>query len=58
METELEGNNHEDMEETKDNVPDVAEEIEVYEGSEWCKNPAQLAQFSEKLAEHVKKHSK
>ena len=40
------------MKEMKNNVP------EVYKGPEWQKNPVLLAQFSENLAEHVKKFKK
>ena len=56
VETELEGNVHEEMGETMDNETDVAEETEVYEGGEWRENPVLLAQYKEKLAEHVKKY--
>ena len=38
----------------KDNVLDMAKENEVYKGPEWRKNPVLLAQFLEKLAEHIK----
>ena len=42
----------------KDNVLDMAKENEVYKGPEWRKNPVLLAQFLEKLAEHIKKKTK
>ena len=52
-ETEVEGNRHEERGETMPDVTEAAEETEVYEGPEFRKNPVLLAQFKEKLEEHI-----
>ena len=53
---ELEGDGKKEMGETLNNGTDVAEDTEYYEGGAWRKNPVLLAQWKEKLAEHVKKY--
>ena len=52
-ETEVEGKGHKERWETMSDVTEAAEETEVYEGPEWRKNPVLLAQFKEKLEEHI-----